>query len=232
VTAERSFIGVGSLLIAAIVVDFGCGGGGRVCDGPAAHVQWTISDSQGAPETCSEAGAATVVVDLGDREETFPCNAGSGQTGVVAARGAVFLSARLVSAGGQTVGEIPAIRVGLDGCGVTFLPALEFVGPRSCDGTPAVQVTWDIVNNVTNAPLSCLQAGGSRVDITIGDMVENVPCTDYGTITAPLPPGAYPLSLDLIDVGGNVISTFTAPQSIAIFTCQITDIGNVTFPVN
>jgi hypothetical protein len=231
VTAGRSFFGAGSQLIAAIVVDFGCGGG-RVCEGPAAHVQWTISDSQGAPETCSEAGAATVVVDLGDREESFPCIAGSGQTGMVAVRGAVILSARLVSLGGQTVAEIPAMPVGLDGCGVTFLPPLDFVVPRSCDGTPALHVTWDIVKAVTNAPPSCLQASAPEVNITIGDLVDAVPCTDYGTVTPLLPPGTYPLRLDLLDLGGNVISTFTAPQSIDIFTCQITDIGNVTFPVN
>jgi len=99
-----------------------------------------------------------------------------------------------------------------------------------CNG-PAMHVTWDIVSS-TDAPLSCLQAGASTVDISVGDMDVVRPCTDYAAITPPVLAGSYPVNLTLQDIAGNPISTFTAPSTVDFFSCQITDLGNVTFPVN
>jgi hypothetical protein len=104
------------------------------------------------------------------------------------------------------------------------------VDHNNCNG-PAMHVTWDIVSS-TNAPLSCLQAGADTVDISVGDMDIVRPCVDYAAITPTFAPGSYPVNLTLLDIGSHPLSTFTAPTTVDFFNCQITDLGNVTFPVN
>ena len=109
-------------------------------------------------------------------------------------------------------------------------------GPPACDATlPGLQVTWDLEDNLTGAALTCAQAGASEVDLFLNDTFYNTfACTAYGARTTRLAPGAYTVSMDLIDAADNttVISTFDSPVAFSVGGCGLTNAGNVTFPVN
>jgi hypothetical protein len=230
-TAAR--IALGALALVAPLA--GCGGGGgsrQVCPGPAGNVQWVITDTQGIQQSCDAAGASAVVVTVGGAQQTFPCGPGGGETSLLPSGGVYTVSAQLVAANGAVIAQTSPVSVSVDSCNVTPFPTFSFSLPAVCPtGTPALQVSWDIVRNSTNAPLTCEQAGAFTVDITVGSMVASFPCSDYGAVTETVPPGTFDVNMDLFDGNGNAISTF-GPLSVNFASCRISDIGNVTFPIN
>jgi hypothetical protein len=123
--------------------------------------------------------------------------------------------------GGLAALGLAALASALAGCG----------GGHAClAGTPALRVTWSIEQNNTQAPLSCAQAGADHVDITVGSMVASFPCDDHSAVTDLVAPGRYGVSLDLINVNGNTISTF-GPVSVDFVSCDFSDLPNIIFPI-
>jgi hypothetical protein len=96
---------------------------------------------------------------------------------------------------------------------------------------PAVQASWTIVKQATNAVLSCDQAAASEVDLFLNQMRYQFSCNAGIGVTTALPSGTYNAQLTLLDINKQTISQ-TQSMPVTVSNCALIDLGDVEFGVN
>jgi hypothetical protein len=174
--------------------------------GPAADVSWTITNAAGEPQSCGAAGASSVNVYFGGMKQSFSCFDTAARTQKLPAAGSYSMRADLVGNNGVVIAQVPATEVMVDSCDVTTVEPFPFVLPATCASRPSFQLSWDLIDTMSN-PLDCDTAGAALVVVTVGQDSFPFPCNQYAGLTDPLDPGTYDVSVELLDANGQAIAT-------------------------
>lgn len=123
----------------------------------------------------------------------------------------------------------------LPGC---FVETSSPPPPAVCTTAPAMSATWFIDKSANGAQLTCFQAAGTTVRLTLdagtaGELNFDFPCSNGAGVTTPLDPGRYNAQFTLFGgaSGQEVLST-TGVMAVTVATCGVSDLGDVEFTVN
>jgi hypothetical protein len=199
-------------------------------------VRWALEDAHGKPVTCTAVGGATMDLDVLNlatsvaSHDTFPCDAMAG-TGAPLDVGDYSVAMRLYDANGTDLSQAIAPDPFSIAAGCTT--DLGLVPFEAVVTTPDQYITlsWSVVRDQTNAPLSCADAQAATVELDASGIASQWPCGDGKGATPSLSAASYDVALKLLDASGTVLSqTLTMPVSVA--AGQPRALGNVVFGVN
>ncbi len=222
-------IGLALVLIGTGAVSLsGCGGGGCRDN---VEVTWTLVDANNAVYQCEAVGAQTVVITMGGMSTTFNCNAYDGLTAPVRV-GTYATSFKLLDGSGKLLSQAGPMNVTISGCGTISAGQVDFeiVPPATVCGTQDVSLTWTIVQDTTNQPLTCQTVGGSTVRLNLGNTPFDFSCAAGAGRTTAVPEGTYPTSVQLFDAGANLLSQ-TSTMNIIVPHCAGVSLPNIEFGV-
>jgi hypothetical protein len=197
---------------------------------------WTLESATGTASSCDAAGGKTVDIQIVSAASgatavaAFPCTALAATT--CAMRGGAYaISMKLRDAQGATISEIVAPTLFLADGQNTAVASLPFqVGGDTSKGR-GFALTWSIDKLGTHAVQTCTQAGAATVRLTAGSTKFDMACADGKGRTTSVAPGDYPVSLDLLDGAGAVLSE-TQTMTISVGAGQLVFLGDVPFDVN
>lgn len=204
----------------------GCGGGG--CHNNNVAVSWTVVDASNNVFHCEDVGAATVVMNMGGMSTSFSCNQYQGVTASVRA-GTYSTSFQLLDAGGNVLSQAPAMDVTVSGCGTINVGQIDFEVTPAC-ATQDVSLTWTIVQDATNQPLTCQDVGAGTVRLNLGTNTFNFDCGAAAGRTTAVPGGTYPTSVQLFDLNGGLLSQ-TSSMNVIVPHCAGVTLPNIEFGV-
>jgi hypothetical protein len=92
-----------------------------------------------------------------------------------------------------------------------------------------VSFTWTIVD-ANNAVFNCQSVGAATVVVDIGGNLTSFACNNYGAAINAVPAGTYPVSFQLLDANGAVLSQ-TSAMSASVLRCGGVDLGQVAFEI-
>lgn len=102
-------------------------------------------------------------------------------------------------------------------------------------------LTWDLVDAVSQAPLTCREAGigGNGAVETVATLtgtstalVDKFDCDDGFGTTSPLPAGSYTVSVDADDGTGAVGKAPTLTNKVIKAPAGLTDLGHILIPID
>ncbi|HEY2900936.1 MAG TPA: hypothetical protein VGL59_10200 [Polyangia bacterium] len=190
-------------------------------------MSWTVVDASNQAVHCEDVGATTVVLTLDGMSTSFVCDAYGGRSPSLAP-GNYTASLQLLDAAGHVLSQTDALSGDVANCGATALPQVTFAVATTC--TQDVSFTWSIVEDATNAPLTCATVNSGTVRLNLGSNVFSFDCTAGEGMTAQVTEGTYPTSLQLFDLNSNLISQ-TPTMSVVVPHCAGADLGDVVFGV-
>jgi hypothetical protein len=200
-------------------------------------VAWSLEDATGADSTCAAVGGQTVDLDVvnlttgGEALSTTPCAALAATTCAMRA-GSYSISMKLRDTNGAVLSEVFAPLMFLVDGQVTALSSLPLqVGGVDAAKGRGFALTWSIDKKSTGAIESCTQAGAAHVRLTAGTTKFDLACADGKGRTTAVPPGSYPVVLDLLDGTGATLSE-TQTMTVPIAAGQLVFLGDVPFDVN
>lgn len=197
---------------------------------------WTLESATGAASSCDAVGGKTVDIQVvsaasgATAAATFPCTALAATT--CAMRGGAYaISLKLRDAQGAALSAVIAPTLFLVDGQNTAVASLPFqVGGDTSQGR-GFAMTWSIDKLGTHALQTCAQASASTVRLTAGATKFDMTCADGKGRTTSIAPGDYPVSLDLLDGAGAVLSE-TQTMTISVGAGQLVFLGDVPFDVN
>jgi hypothetical protein len=199
---------------------------------------WTLEDGTGTATTCATLAATTVDVDIANLDTgaqthaTVPCAAmGTTTCALPEAEAGYSVSMKLRTDGGTLLAEIAAPQLFILDGQATPIASVPFrVGGPEAAMSRGIALTWSIVNDDTGAALTCAQAMGAKVRLTVGTKTFDLACTDGKGRTTALAPGDYPVSLRLLDAAMGELSV-TQTMTIHVGAGQLVFLGDVPFGV-
>lgn len=216
--AALVLIGVGAVSLS------GCGGGchDRV------HVSWRLVDAGNNVFHCEDVGATKVLLNMGGAITTFNCTDYEGLTTTVPT-GTYATALQLQDAAGKVLSQTDSMSVPVSGCGTFDLGAVDFEVTPPC-GKQDVSLTWSIVQDATNQPLTCAQVGASTVRLNLGTNMYNFDCSAMAGITEAVAEGSYPTYLQLFSQNNQVLS-MTGTMNITVPHCAGVTLPAIEFGV-
>ena len=201
------------------------------------QVAWTIEDPSGAPSSCAAAGAATMDLDalnLGSNasfHSSFACGQGAGSTCALPP-GQYSFAMRLRDVQGTQLleavfPEILSITSGrTNDLGIVPFEVVEPGGTQ----IDYIAFSWTLQQFSTGAALDCASAGAATVELDVGQQKFSFPCSAGQGVSAPLAPGTYPVSMQVLDAQQNQLSV-TNTANVTISPDWAVEIGNVVFGI-
>jgi hypothetical protein len=197
---------------------------------------WTLEGATGADSTCDAVSGKTVDIQIVNAASgataaaTFPCTALAATTCTM--RGGQYaISMKLRDAQGAAISEVVAPTLFLVEGQNTAVASLPFqVGGDPTKGR-GFALTWSIAKLATGSAETCAQASAATVRLTAGSTTFDMGCAAGRGRTTSIAPGNYPVSLDLVDATGVVLSE-TQTMTIAVGAGQLVFLGDVPFDVN
>jgi hypothetical protein len=218
----------------------GTGGNTSACTGGATsnfQVGWTIDDPSGAPASCAVVGAATMdldVLNLGSNVSyhgSFACGQAAGSTCELPA-GQYSFAMRLRDVRGTQLleavfPEILSIASGhTNDLGIVPFEVVEPGGTQ----IQYIAFSWTLQQFSTGGPLDCASAAAATVELDVGQQKFSFPCSAGQGVSAPLAPGTYPVSMQVLDAQQNQLSV-TNTANVTISPDWAVEIGNVVFGI-
>jgi hypothetical protein len=217
-------IGAAFVLLASIGAASLSGCGGSCHDD--VFFTWTIVDQNNTVFKCEDVGAKTVVITMSGMSTSFDCALYKGETAAVRA-GTYDTSFQLLDAAGKVLSQTDAKSVTVSGCGTIDIGQIDF---EIC-GTQDVSLSWSIVQNVTNAPLTCQQVGAGTVRLNLGNSVFNFDCNAGVGRTAPVSEGTYTTTVQLFDLNSQLLSETNPAMNVTVPHCAGVTLPDITFGV-
>jgi hypothetical protein len=223
----------------------GAGGGGTggnmsACTGGASsnfRVAWTMEDPSGAPSSCAVVGAATMDLDVLNLSTnvsyhgSFACGQNAGTTCALPSGQYSFAMRLRDVAGTQLLEAVFPEILGIANGRTNDLGSVPFeVAEPGGTQIQYIALSWSLQQFSTGAPLDCASAGAATVELDVGQQKFSFPCSAGQGVSAPLAPGTYPVSMQVLDAQQKQLSV-TNTENVSISPDWAVEIGNVIFGI-